>query len=208
MLKRCQFFFKKKPKVCVKKVKSKKCGFSLSLFHKIVKKKKKSCIYQFWGVSRFPRIYLACYVVYFCGKITARISFGSLLSSHCFIGSQIPWEPALSGFALTFQSPCPHPRNQSPSWDEGLGSHGNCFVLSRCAGLWALTLHLTLHFILPNILIWFHSVAWILLLDYALKRVGPSSTVISGAALFGGARASSHPEWTRGTELCSFDHGP
>ena len=75
--------------------------------HEIVKKKK-SCFYQFWGISRFPRIYLACYIVYFCGKIIARISFRSLLSSHSFMGSQIPREPALSGFAPTFQSPGPY----------------------------------------------------------------------------------------------------
>lgn len=129
------------------------------VFLYLIVKKKKSCFYQFWGVSRFPRIYLACYIVYFCGKIIARISFRSLLSSHCFIGSQIPREPALSGFALTFQSPGPHLGNQKLSQDEEHGSHGCCLVLPRNAGkpecgvLWALALHLTLHFTLSNILI-------------------------------------------------------
>lgn len=95
------------------KVKSKKCGFSLS--HCI---KKKSCFYQFWGFPGFQEFAFSLLHSIFLWKNYSKNIFQIIASSHCFIGSQIPWEPALPGFALTFQSPGPHLGNQSPSQDE------------------------------------------------------------------------------------------
>lgn len=187
------------------KVKSKKCGFSLS--H--CKKKKKSCFYQFWGVSRFPRIYLACYIVYFCGKIIARISFRSLLSSHCFIGSQIPREPALSGFALTFQSPGPHLGNQSPSQDEEQAVRAVALSFPEMLANQSVVSSEPWLCTSPSPISWLVPFGC---LDSApclcLVASGAHLPVISGVALFGGAMASSHPEWTWGTELCRFDPAP
>lgn len=108
--------------VCMNKVKY-ICFFLYLFLCEIVKTKQtnknpKQLLLPVWGVggwvSRFPRIYLACYIVYFCRKMTARLSYRHLYTFHrCLFGSQLQSEPESSGFAGTFQSSGPHPRSQT-----------------------------------------------------------------------------------------------
>lgn len=115
------------------------------------------------------------------GKIIARISFRSLLSSHCFIGSQIPREPALSGFALTF-------RVQVPIWATRvlLRMKNRQSGLLPCPSqkcwqtrVWCpLSPGSALHPL--QYLDWFHLVAWILLPAYALWQVELTSLSSQG----------------------------
>lgn len=111
--------------------------FSL-FFRENKQTKKHRCFYQFGGegVSRFPRIYLACYIVYFCRKMTARRSYRYFYTfHHCVLGSQLQSEPELSGFAGTFQSLGPHPRSQTDlSSIRKVTAMAAALSLPRCAG--------------------------------------------------------------------------